>query len=56
MLVRNGAGLEVEEKNVGMCEMSEDIMAVRMEYKRGSKVERFLLCARYMTVEGTGAK
>lgn len=31
-------------------------MAVRMEYKCGSKAERFLLSVCYMTVEGTGVK
>ena len=32
MLNRIGTGLDVEEIDVGGCEMSEDMMAVRLEY------------------------
>ena len=56
IVVRHEAGLELEEMNVGTCEMSENIMAACMEYKCEGKVEWFVLCACYMTVEGTDAK
>ena len=33
MLMRVDAGIEVEELDVGKCEMSEDILAAWLEYK-----------------------
>lgn len=44
MIVRLGASLEVEKMSVGTCEMNENVLAIGMEYKCTSKVERFLLC------------
>ncbi|KAG0715737.1 hypothetical protein GWK47_000111 [Chionoecetes opilio] len=56
VLVRQEAGIDVEELDVGGCEMGEDIMAVRLEYKVRKGRERILVIVCYMTVEGTGAR
>ncbi|KAG0720262.1 hypothetical protein GWK47_048876 [Chionoecetes opilio] len=56
VLVRQEAGIDVEELDVGGCEMGEDIMVVRLEYKVRKGRERILVIVCYMTVEGTGAR
>ena len=56
VLVRMEAGIDVEEIEVGDCEMSEDVMAVRLEYRAHGQKERLIVIVCYMTVNGTGAK
>ena len=56
IMVRQGINVEVEEVDVGNCEMSEDIMAVNLEYKEKGKSGRMLLIVCYMTVEGRDAR
>ena len=54
--MRIDAGIEVEGLYVGKCEMSEDILAAKLEYKGGKEKESFLVVVCYMSVEGTGAR
>ena len=56
ILVRQGINVEVEEIEVGKCEMSEDIMAVNVEYGENGKRGRMLVIVCYMTVEGADAR
>ena len=52
LLVRKKVGLEVEEIEVGKCDMSEDIMSVRVEWREKNQKHSVVLVVCYMTVEG----
>ena len=56
-MFRKDAEFEVEVMNVGDCDMSEDILAVRVEFsgKLDGRKERLYVCICYMTVEGQNA-
>ena len=57
LLYRKERGLKVEELDVGTCESSEDVMAVRVECTDGlGRVEKMVLVVVYMTVMGERAE
>ena len=55
-MVRLDVGVDIKEIDVGECEMSEDVMAVRLEYKVGRDREKIILIVCYMTVERAEAR
>ncbi|MPC72198.1 hypothetical protein E2C01_066495 [Portunus trituberculatus] len=51
LLYKKGRGLKVEEIDVGRCESSEDVMAVRVECKnKVGRTEKMVVGVVYMTV------
>ena len=53
VLVRNISDMNVEDIDVGNCDMSEDILATKVEFKGvHGKRESLILLVVYMTVEG----
>ena len=55
VLVRKESGFEISELDVGSCEMSEDLLALKIEYKRGEKRECLIMVVCYMTTAGVDA-
>ena len=57
VMFKMDAALEIEVMDVGDCEMSEDILIVRVEFPGGSgeKRDELFMCVCYMTVEGQNA-
>ena len=51
-----GSLISWEELSVGDCDMSDDIMAVKLEYGDVSKWEHLHVCVCYMTLEGQVAQ
>ena len=57
VLVRKASMINCEVINVGECELSEDIMAVKLEYgELVGQRECLYVCVCYMTIEGQGAQ
>ena len=56
VLVRKESMISWDVLSVGDCDMSEDIMAVKLEYGDVKKREHLYVCVCYMTVEGQGAQ
>ena len=56
IMVKLDIGVDIEEIDVGECEMSEDIVAIRLEYTEGRDRERIILIVCYMTVERAEAR
>ena len=52
ILIRNDLKFEIDELNVGNCMMSEDILAMRMEYNAGKKRMSQIMVVCYMTTAG----
>ncbi len=55
MMIRKKSNIVCEEINVGTDEMSEDILAMKLEYKVRNVVERVVMVVCYMTVQGMNA-
>ena len=56
VLVRKDSNIGCEELNIGECEMSEDLMAIKLEYNGEKERESLYVCVCYMTVEGQEGK
>ena len=55
ILIRNDLKFEMDELNVGNCMMSEDILAMRVEYKAGKEKISLVMVVCYMTTAGPDA-
>ena len=54
VMVRLDVGVDIKEIDVGECEMSEDVMAVRLEYKVGYSPGWLPFSTLYYFVGGSG--
>ena len=56
LLVRKECDITCEMVSVGDCEMSEDLMGIKLEYMGTKKRETLFMCVCYMTVESQEGK